>query len=988
MGDDIIVISETEGIENRRNVFPFPISDPPTVEDVAKVLELVFRAPNSRLQKAANAWVVKFESSVAGWKLSRNLLTSQIPEVQQFGAQIILQKVKLSWASLDEKTILSLPASLLRIVSEGTKHGMFTRLTLLTVADALAICFVRGVLGNGNFTVEQTSAMKRALFSLRSNAFTGLIECLSEMANQTVTLSSTWSREHASKVRAELKTLTKEMLVTVKWVLSNEAPPSVTESLKNDAIRCLQNWLLFGIPSEFMSEMSDFFLGTFRFLHSPTTFETAVDVIDQVMSLKVRHVPTIHSYVRQVVGLKPMFLSAKDEDDHGVSVGIARLATRCGEQYIAQMINKEITVGDSNALCKLLVECAHHPAPDVASLTFKFWTQFGAALLHASADARNHFTPYFQQVLQRVLSQSAYSRDSSPDLGSWNPVSFFMAHDEVDEEWRQFRACAVDPLQACLDLIGPAKVLGFLLQVWEKHGDQASSHWHVLESILFAAATVSPKISIEQARDLPGLKQLLSRAIKVCWSHPLLSRATCELLGESARWLKDNPSLHEHVLKFLFGAIQRDVLSLLAAQALKDIAKECGSQLSPKLPGIMGHMQKSLIPFLNRQISSQPSSAQRSLREAKAHLFNFIVIIAKTSDAQATENVIAWITSEAVSNLKSVLQPSSSSSSSSSRHTVEFDLQRGEHQSLSALASQEMIEDAVLCELTVLTNVYRHFIMGTTSDTAARYVLPSARRVWPLFEVITQKWHGNEDIVEALSGVYSAIWQSCKNRSLSITPGMISKLLNSFERWRFPFCLSALQRAVSSLGQDKAHPDRWQSITMRVLSLVLSKLSAETLTSSGSVSSLSARLQPHHELLSAFFPFLEAVTSYSPQSFAKVPPSGMKSLFSLTVAGMLIGDQENTTKGAVLFLIGILRFRATPLYAMIAPHIPNLLRSTLIFCTRAAVSPPVQKLCVRLLEQFLAVDEQNVRLALKKARSNLDIEPQNTVFNAFFNGNK
>ncbi|MDP2434742.1 MAG: hypothetical protein Q8P67_03275 [archaeon] len=977
------VIDLSEDSDGRDASLTFPCSDPPTLDDVKRAIDTIFHCPDARKRNAANAWVVHFSPTPTAWRMSRSLLTSPVPEVQQFGATIILDKVRLSWGSLDQQTLMSLPASLLKIVAEGTKTAQFTRRTLRSVADALAICFVRGVLGNASaFTAEQVSAMKRALFSLRSTALTGLIECLSEMAAQTVALSATWTKEHGARVRAELKSLTRETLVTIKWVLSPEAPSGVTETLKNDAIRCLQSWLTFGIPSEIMADMSDFFLGTFRFLHSPTTFETAVDVIDRVMSLKVRHIPTIHQYVRQVIGLKPMFLSARSEDDLQVCVGISRLATRCGEQYIAQIINRDLAVADSDGLCKLIVECTNHPVHDVASLAFHFWTLFGAALMHSAADARNHFNPFFQSVLQRILIQSAFPRDSPPSLASWKSATFFMALEDTDEEWRQFRECAIEPLQACLEVLGAARCLGFLYQIWDKHCGQPSSNWPILESLLFAVDAITPRLSAEQVRDLPALKQILSKAIRISTSHPLLSRATCKLLGSSSRWLSDNPTLHDPILKYLFGAVLRDVLSLPACLALKDFAKDCASHLSQKVSAIMNNVRKTLVPFLNEHIPLQPSFTQRSLRDAKTHLFNFIVMVAKPADASALQAVVAWITQEVATNLKAILDPADSG-------PTEFHIGRDggiEHESLSSVAMQEIEEESIISELAILTNVYRHFIVGTTGETTASLVMSSARTVWPMLDTITHKWPGNEDIMEAVSLYYSAIWQSCKSRAAAITPMMVSKLLNSFQRWRFPFCLSALHRAVLSLGQDKNTPARWQSITARVLALTLSKLSAETLQSAGSASSLSSRLQVHNDLLSSLFPFLESVTNYSVDSLGLVPPPGMKSLFGLTSTSILIGDQESTSKGAMLFLLAMLRHKSgsPALASLFSSNLSAILRAVLLFNTRSPVSAAVQKIAIRLLEQLMAIFEQDVRSILSKAKPTLTFEPQNTVFNAFF----
>lgn len=965
----------------------FPCSNPVTSADVARALQTIFLNPDKRKRTAANKWVVAFKQSPVAWRLSRNLLEHPQSEVQQFGARIILDKVTSGWASLDAPTKHALPASLLTIISEGTKSGRFQRITLITISDALACCFVKGVLGycfdedssgghksKVRFTTEHVSAMKRALFSLRTNALTGLLQTLSEMARLTVQLTPSWSQPYAARVRQEMKSLTRETVNTIKWVLSSESPAGVTGVLQDDALHCLQNWLNFGIPSEIMADMSDFFLGMFRFLSSPTTFGTAVDVLDVAMSLKIRHLETILTYVRRVAALKSMFHRARGENDDSVCTGIARLATRCGEKYITEMTTQEIPQPERDALCSLIVECSQHPTTDVASLAFKFWSMLAAALIHSKPAIAHQFAPYFQKVLQRTLQQASYPSDYPEGLNSWNPTTYYPSQEELDGRWVQFRECSVEALQSCFEFLSPLVYLKFLKAAWEKHappmdesGPSSRFNWRVLEGVLFATEAVVSKVPAERYPVLSGyLGQVLVPAFRIAFTHPLVAHAICKLLGALGKWIGANKAVIDQTLSFLFSAAVKEITCYSACEALKNIARECGAALAPKLGPIMQRVQKSVNPFL------LSSSTQPNILNAKTHLFNFLVIVAKTAEPSLLKSLLSWISNEVQSQLTGHLQEDRDS---------EFD---SDQVDISRVASAELSEEIVLSHLTILTNTYRHFISFSRHDDASQLIISSLKVVWRSLDRISARWPGNDDIMEAIAALYSVVWQSCKQNVLNITPMMLSKILPCFEKYKFPFCLNSLTKCVLSLGNDAAQPERWQGMTAKVTSVILSNLTRAISSPKTPGSSLSAKLQPFNELLVSYFPLLEAVTNYSWQSLARIPGPAIKSLFGLISSCILFEDQENTTKVAVSFLISVTKYKSNPAAGgLLRAHGSSLLRSLLIFSSRSTVSPPVQKIIVRFMEQMLTIDTGNVSEFLRKMKTESPPHPSNQAINSF-----
>jgi transportin-3 len=334
----------------------------------------------------------------------------------------------------------------------------------------------------------------------------------------------------------------------------------VTSAVQVEIFRCLSNWLIAGeIPPSSLAQtpLLDY---AFQALVSDDLFETAIDVICDVIHETQEvddNTDVIEVIVPRVIGLKPLLLQFKDDPEK--IRGLARIFTEAGETYRALILQHTETF---SPLVEAIGQCSAYPDLDIVPITFGFWMRLAQGL-----GKKPSISPLFHDAYRTLMGIVIGHLHFPNDAASTTS--------QEAENFRHFRHVMGDTLKDCCVVLGTENCLmtAYELVTSALTRNPSTLSWQEVEAPLFSMRSMGAELDVDDEKVIPKIMDLIPSLP----DHPRIRYATLLVIARYTEWTNKHPDYIPGQLQYIsagFENAEQDV-NMAAGQALKYVCQDC-----------------------------------------------------------------------------------------------------------------------------------------------------------------------------------------------------------------------------------------------------------------------------------------------------------------------------------------------------------------------------------------------------------------------------
>ncbi|KAF8213141.1 armadillo-type protein [Mycena galopus ATCC 62051] len=280
------------------------------VQAVLSALAVFEGAPNKASLDRANTWLQDFQHSPDAWATCNALLlTPNVPlAAQLFAAQTFRAKVTYD---LNQVDAANLPSFRDTLIAALQRHHAGSKAVMVQ----LCLAFMIDSFGRNPETVP---------------VLLEFLTVLPEELNNNHKIPIT-DDEYSERVAYLLTANAKQVLELLSMYIQ---ATGVTHAVQSQVFDCLRSWLIAGEVRVTQLAKSPLFAYTFEALASERLFDSAVDVICELIHETQEiddNMPAIELIVPRLIALKPQLVNQRDEPDK--IKGYARIFSEAGETY-------------------------------------------------------------------------------------------------------------------------------------------------------------------------------------------------------------------------------------------------------------------------------------------------------------------------------------------------------------------------------------------------------------------------------------------------------------------------------------------------------------------------------------------------------------------------------------------------------------------------------------------------------------------------------
>ncbi|RHZ79419.1 hypothetical protein Glove_146g39 [Diversispora epigaea] len=294
---------------------------------------------NPQYQKSAQEFIHNFQKQTYAWDLAPQLLASQSVNSQFIGAHTFQVKISRDWNTLSLEKKQWLRRELLEWIvrlSNGA-NLVITKLCLALTAYAIQavpdiwtnfIPEVFEMLHNGAIAVSTQNPGQSLFIELP------LLEFLTVVPEEVMRGNMVGDKK--AKVHQELTDSTQRVLSTLKTILSNyQAQQQKDILIKRKGLKCLQSWILYGVPFESLHPLIDDVINLFPF---ESTYDEATEVLIELLSSPriAKYQDTVCEKILRCMTsewAKNQITAAIHDGNEMVSRNLCRLITTFGDNF-------------------------------------------------------------------------------------------------------------------------------------------------------------------------------------------------------------------------------------------------------------------------------------------------------------------------------------------------------------------------------------------------------------------------------------------------------------------------------------------------------------------------------------------------------------------------------------------------------------------------------------------------------------------------------
>ncbi|KAF7306845.1 hypothetical protein MIND_00476700 [Mycena indigotica] len=562
------------------------------VQAVLAAIDVFSRAPDKVSLDQANNWLQDFQHSPDAWATCNVLLrTPEIPAAAKlFAAQTFRAKVTYDLSQVDPANLPGFRDSLVTAL-EQHHTGPRTIIVQLCLAIAgLALQFPAWSPDAVSFMITHFGRNPASVPVLLQ-----FLALLPEEINNNHRIPIT-DDEYMERVNQLLTYNAEQVLDLLVMYLQ---APGVTVTVQEQVFRCLRNWLVAGEVKIANLSSSPLFAFTFEALASEQLFDSAVDVICELIHETQEiddNMAAIELIVTRLIALKPQLTQQREDPDK--IRGYARIFSEAGDAYRSLIIQHPETFFP---IVDAIGECSAYPDLDIVPITFPFWMRF-AQVIGKRSSVSPLFLDAYRALMAVIINHLHFPPDSAPLAG------------QEAEDFRSFRHIMGDTLKDCCLVL---KTNSCLLTAYQmitaalSRSPEAVS-WQDIEAPLFAMRSMGAEIDVMDDEAVPKIINLIPSLP----NHPRVRYAALLIIARYTEWINRHPEYISVQLQYVSAGFEDadSVVAGAAGQALKYLCQDCKEHLVDFLP--------QLHTFLSSTGSKLLQDDRQQVYEAIAHVIS------------------------------------------------------------------------------------------------------------------------------------------------------------------------------------------------------------------------------------------------------------------------------------------------------------------------------------------------------------------------------
>ncbi|KAF2075477.1 hypothetical protein CYY_003213 [Polysphondylium violaceum] len=752
-----------------------------TYESVQNALYSFYFPQNqdfSNIQMTQN-WLILFQSSSAAWDIAPMLLSSQVKEIQYFGASTIEAKVKNSWLSLSTETKFKLLENILFILRSGNNNLSNIAITRLCLAVSIISCHSTPELWNSPISdvIQFVFPDINNLDNFNYNQINLMLELLTVFPEELLN-SDYITQEKRHKVGIEFHKYYSKIIQILCKILSFPINSNTTIYMKN-TLKCFKSWILFDSPAkEYLIEQPLVMLCFESVSKNPMLVEETVQLLDDLFTFMrgkiFKQYPSSFIVILEkiLIILPQYYYLALQEDNEHISSQIFLLFSHIAENHI-KLLHSPQSTKVSEQFFVTLIEMAKRGSVDICDLLTPIVSEFHS--LHENDVDISKWYPILLDFVEIFRLKSMYPV-SEQDLKEMDSERFF-----------HFRSVAGDTSLEIFTIIENQTLEYLLNRLWNDIQSFPNISWQSIEATVFLLGSLSEGISEDATSFLPQLFTLLGQL--PIQSTPLI-KSTIVLAGKYANLMEKTSQFLEKIVGDFIPAFSNPDLKGVASKAFLSISKneKCALLLAPNIGTLINLCTPIIVK--NKSITNDESD----LKIMKSLLY---ITSALTSTVD-------------ISRYTSLL-------------LTPYILLIRDYSNISEPQSND--KALLLSCIKLLTDFCKIFDLSAPSS-APKYdefnnpIIPIVNHLVPIYGVLLKLYYNDNDVVEAISLFYKTSMLMCKPSSN--IPEIFKQLTQVFIVNPLSPILNALSLSMANLTTDKyldfLH-DSLSSITTTVIDI-------------------------------------------------------------------------------------------------------------------------------------------------------------------------
>ncbi|CAG8589354.1 4704_t:CDS:10 [Funneliformis caledonium] len=558
-------------------------AQPPSLAQVEQIIAQLYGGVVTQFSKSAQEYLQNLQKQHYAWELASQLLASESVNSQFFGAHTFQVKISRDWHTLPPDRKEWVRNELLGWILRLSNGPMVVITKLCLALTAFAIQAVPEIWSNfisdffdylhtGSLAVRAQNQGQVLFIELP------LLEFLTVVPEEVSRADLIGERK--VKVNQELIDSIPRVMSILKTILSNHHGYAERDIiLKQKCLRCLQSWILYGVPFETLFLLVDHVITLFQF---ESTNEAATEVLVEFISQ-----PRITSYQNTVCEkilhcitsdwAKNQITKAINDRDELAARNLCRLMTTFGDQFTNYIAINFLRPDISVYLEMMLIIPMY-----ISEMPLQFWFMLQESLYDlevipvipnasgnntsvSEAETPNILLSDFQQIREssmvvfRRLIEVLRCKVQYPPDSKWAEWS--------KERFRHHRRDVGDTIMNAYYVLR-SQMLDFLIEL-------------VISQINAPGRDPSQWQAIEHGENI-YLSRLFGAevyGVLPVQGHSKLRNTALSLIGSYAEWFKNNPQYLLSALNYLIPALSDIELALAAATAFKEICDICRDSL-------------------------------------------------------------------------------------------------------------------------------------------------------------------------------------------------------------------------------------------------------------------------------------------------------------------------------------------------------------------------------------------------------------------------
>lgn len=333
----------------------------------------------------------------------------------------------------------------------------------------------------------------------------------------------------------------------------------VTTTVQNQVFNCLDSWLSASEIQAAELVQSPLFSYMFEALASDALFDSAVDLICDLIHETQEvddNMSVIQLILPRLVALKPQLV--KDKNDPDKIKGYTRIFSEAGETY------RMLVLQHTEAffpLVEAIGECSAYPDLDVVPITFPFWMRLAQTMGKKSSVSPLLLEAY-RSLMGVIIRHLHFPLDSSPLTGQ-----------EADT-FRSFRHVMGDTLKDCCVVLRTDNcLLATYNLITAALARGSATSWQEVEAPLFALRSMGAEIDPADNAAVPKIMDV----IPLLPNHPKVRYAALLIISRYTEWINIHPDYISFMLQYISAGFEvpDSEVSAAAGQALKYLCQDC-----------------------------------------------------------------------------------------------------------------------------------------------------------------------------------------------------------------------------------------------------------------------------------------------------------------------------------------------------------------------------------------------------------------------------